>query len=224
MEISGTSFRLLKYLNTYKNRELIRETELIVPLKIKQRDELANSVYELQTKGLIGGGKGNVHYKPEGEVYYNNIVKKNNELIYNDAFENYDYAILKFLHFNSWGVQSEEFPSILKDRCPINLFDDYLYQQWSKIKNDNGRYFLKPEGEQHYYLRTERKKNAGKQNSDEINLDVIIAVNSPLDNIKMNTNNKINHGTITNSAKKSDWLEKLSWISSIIGAALGFKK
>ncbi len=182
MEITPTSFRILKFLNSNKI-ELFTENNLINKLRINNGQKVVDSIQELQLLNLAGGGRGNVCYKLEGEKYYNNIIKQINELIYNDAIEDYDYAILKFLHNYNWGVKEEEFPSILKQKCPIEIFADYLYQQRINIKSDkDSNYSLTSEGEDHYYLETKRKDST-KEDGEKSKINFLqIGTNSGIIN------------------------------------------
>jgi len=215
MDITPTSFRILKFINSHQT-ELFTENNIINKLRINNRQKIIDSIQELQLLNLAGGGKGNISYKLEGEKYYNEIIRKNNELIYNDAIEDYDYAILKFLHYNDWGVKEGEFPSILKQKCQIEIFSDYLYQQRINIKNDDyGDYFLTEEGEQYYCLETKRKESIKEEEKkSKINFLTVNKNSGVILQGSESSESPINQSVTTTPSKKQSAPKKKRWYNS----------
>ena len=142
---------------------LIPKNRIFLHLK-STRIKFDNSIEELFSKGFIDTTKTDIILKPKGKEYFDKINNDNDELIIEDIYEDYDFAVIKFLYYNDWGVKSNEFPQLFKALCKREIIEDY-FTEWAQfIKCDeHSNYRLNDEGKRHFVLRNKQKENKKNQ-------------------------------------------------------------
>lgn len=135
MDISATSYRILKYLDSHKGENYINSFGNIKShARIFNEPDFDESKLDLYKRGFIDMTKSDASILPAGSQYLKSINEENLKIAYEDIFDNYEHALLRFLYNNNWGVRIEEFPEIFKTKAP-----------------DAGMY---PEGNLHQFLYT----------------------------------------------------------------------
>ena len=228
MDISATSYRILKYLSTLRNDAFPDKNHIIQTLGFTNRNEFDNSISDLKRKQLLGGGMTNVYIEPAGRNYISSIEQENNKIAHETVFSNFDFAVIEFLYNNPWGVHEDEFPVIIKEKCPEDIFSDYLYQKSSFIKHSSNEYTLKTAGIEYYINEKEKVQPTSLPAIFKIDKSVkigdgfsgVFAQDSDLSNalISPTTENKNN----SNPAKptKRSVLEIMAWIIGIAAGAV----
>lgn len=242
MDISATAYRILRYLNMHQSHLTIVDTMITPDLIFQEiycgiRRQFNDALKGLVDKGLIQETKSDVSITSTGIDYLIKIERQNEDLVFEDIFEDFDYAVLKFLHVNNWRVKLEEFPAILMKevskkvtpRDDVNLLN-YLHSKEKYIDFNVDGYKLNNDGIRYYKFLTD-KKIAEKEAKT---IPLVFGNNNVVGNSTTTTTNSNNVTTTTIEQKSSDkkWLRVIGeaiikaivnyYIPFLIGIAIGF--
>jgi DNA-binding PadR family transcriptional regulator len=152
MNVEHASIRLLKHLNKVKVDQPPSRGNVCSKLALSQ-DELSILETYLYDERLVNLTKETLSITPKGKAWLEQKIKEEKEEIYKDVFDDYDFALFKFLNKDD-GVQLADFPEIfitqvpIKGHLPKGNMSQYLYNKREYIDGQNERcYKLNEEGQ-----------------------------------------------------------------------------
>lgn len=233
MDISPTAYRILKFLKVKKSHSLIPHD--IIPISVCEttdiKEEISFELKSLVGKGLIEETKSDVSITPAGIDYLGKIEHQNEDLAYENVYDDYEYSILKYLYVNNWGISLDDFPNIMMKEVPEKTYGveegnllEYLESQKQYIDKDlqNHRYKLNNFGKRRYRYLTD-KKIAEKEAKSESPRTVYQIEKVEQHGTNMFGSSNTNTHTTTNSNNTTSIIEQKpsdkKW-SRVIGEAI----
>lgn len=153
--ITGTPFRILKYLSKQKNPTQVGYGSVSFNLKIESAEECRKQSQILLQNGLAESEENKIWITQKGTENLELIIKSENDDLISTINDSYDFTILKYLYNKNQPISFNEFPEILirhvpkyEDKPPeISLLHRLGIGELKKyIKEVNQWYEIRPEG------------------------------------------------------------------------------
>jgi predicted transcriptional regulator len=177
MEISELSRKVLNYLNKQKSENGNIYGNIATQVGLKTWEEAKELCQVLYDNGLAEWKNDRVFTTEEGRLWIENYSEAQEDRIREYVYDDYEFALMRFLYELDYPLSVEDFPEVLKDEVPryTNGSSEYdlihmLQIEWrAYVQMDYNKYQLSSAGKKRFEHLAKTKGLSFKSSQSQFN-------------------------------------------------------